>query len=171
MKPCYLFVLLYAVHIGWVQAEIYKHVDADGHVTYSSTPVKGAKRLDLEPLPTMQPPARTRNDASPSSFPKVDTNTQKSRDDARRKILADELATEEKLLAEARKNLKEGEEKPEVFRQTVVVGKKPDGTPITETVTRRNVARYEEKIKSLQEQVTLHEKNIESLKSELSNLK
>lgn len=158
MKPCYLFVLLYAVHIGCAQAEIYKHVDADGHVTYSSTPIKGAKRLDLEPLPTMQPPARTRNDASPSSFPKVDNNTQKSRDDARRKILADELATEEKLLEEARKNLKEGEEKPEVF-------KGQDGKIY------RNVAKYQEKMKTLQEQVTLHEKNIESLKSELSNIK
>lgn len=158
MKPCYLFVLLYAVHIGCAQAEIYKHVDADGHVTYSSTPIKGAKRLDLEPLPTMQPPARSRNDASPSSFPKVDANTQKSRDDARRKILADELATEEKLLEEARKNLKEGEEKPEVF-------KGQDGKIY------RNVAKYQEKMKMLQEQVTLHEKNIESLKSELANLK
>lgn len=158
MKPCYLFVLLYAAHIGCVQAEIYKHVDADGHVTYSSTPMKGAKKLDLEPLPTMQPPARTRNDASPSSFPKVDNNTQKNRDDTRRKILADELSTEEKLLAEARKNLKEGEESPEVYQ-----GK--DGK------TYRNMAKFEEKMKTLQQQVTLHEKNIESLKSELANLK
>jgi len=158
MKPCYLFVLLYAVHIGSAQAEIYKHVDADGHVTYSSTPMKGAKKLDLEPLPTMQPPARARNDSSPSSFPKVDNTTQKNRDDTRRKILADELATEEKLLAEARKNMKEGEESPEVYK-----GK--DGKIF------RNMAKFEEKMKALQEQVTLHEKNIESLKSELANLK
>ncbi len=158
MKPCYLFVLLYAVNIGWVQAEIYKHVDAEGHVTYSSTPMKGAKKLDLEPLPTLQPPARTRSEASPSSFPKVDNTTQRSRDDARRKILADELATEERLLEEARKNLQEGGQTPEVYK-----GK--DGK------TYRNVAKFEEKMKTLQEQVTLHEKNIESLKSELSNLK
>ena len=158
MKPCYLFVLLYAVHIGCAQAEIYKHVDADGHVTYSSTPIKGAKKLDLEPLPTMQPPVRTRNDASPSSFPRVDNNTQKNRDDTRRKILADELSTEEKLLAEARKNLKEGEENPEVYKGT-------DGK------TYRNMAKFEEKMKTLQQQVILHEKNIESLKSELANLK
>ena len=35
-------------------------------------------------------------------FPRVDPDTQKGRDDVRRKVLADELATEEKLLAEAR---------------------------------------------------------------------
>lgn len=158
MKSCHLFVLLYAACLGCAQAEIYKHVDAEGHVTYSSTPMKGSKRLDLEPLPTVQPPARVRTQASPSSFPKVDNSTQRNRDDARRKILSDELDTEEKLLAEARKNLKEGEESPEVF-------KGQDGK------TYRNVAKYEEKLKTLQEQVTLHEKNIESLKSELSKFK
>lgn len=160
MKLRYLFVLICAVHIGYAQAEIYKHVDAEGHVTYSSIPMKGAKKLDLEPLPTVQPPvpARARSDATPSTFPKVDTATQKNRDEARRKILSDELATEERLLAEARQNLKEGEETPEVYK-----GK--DGK------TYRNVARFDEKMKTLQEQVTLHEKNIESLKSELSNLK
>lgn len=169
MKPSHLsFVLLYAASIGCAQAEIYKYTDAEGHVTYSSTPMKGSKRLDLEPLPTVQPPARVQ---SPSNFPRVDNSTQKNRDDARRKILADELSTEEKLLGEARQSLKEGEENPEVFRQTVVVGKNKDGSPITETVVRRNVARYDEKIKTLQEQVTLHEKNIEALKSELANLK
>ena len=158
MKPGYLLVLVYAVHIGYAQAEIYKHVDADGHVTYSSVPMKGAKRLDLEPLPITQPPARARNEGSPSNFPKVDNNTQKNRDDTRRKILEDELSTEEKLLAEARKNLVEGEGNPEVYK-----GK--DGK------TFRNMDKYEEKIKTLQEQVTLHEKNIESLKSELTNIK
>lgn len=159
MKPCYLFVLLYAAHVGCAQAEIYKYVDPDGHVTYSSTPMKGAKRLDLEPLPTVQPPpVRSRSEASPSTFPKVDSTTQKSRDDTRRKILADELSTEERLLAEARKNLKEGEETPEIYR-----GK--DGR------TYRNMGKFEEKMKALQDDVTLHEKNIESLKSELSNLK
>lgn len=158
MKQCHLFILLYTTFIGHAQAEIYKYVDSEGHVTYSSTPMKGAKKLDLEPLPTVQSPPRTRNEASPSNFPKVDASTQRSRDDARRKILADELATEEKLLEEARKNLKEGEDTPEVYK-----GK--DGK------TYRNAAKFEEKVRNLQEQVTLHEKNIESLKSELSNLK
>src|SRR5574340_1061493 len=137
------------------QAEIYKAVDADGHVTYSSTPIKGGKKIILEPLPTMVPPART---ASPEDFPKVDGATQRNRDDARRKILQDELNAEEKLLEEARQNLKEGEANPEVYRGQ-------DGK------TYRNVAKYEEQINTLQQQVDLHSKHVEALKIELSKLK
>ncbi len=156
MKLRLLLVALYAGHVGWAQADIYKHVDADGHVTYSSTPTKGAKKLDLEPLST-SPLLRARN-PSPTDFPRVDNNTQRNRDDTRLKILEDELATEDKLLVGARHNLKAGEGNPEVS-----VGQ--DGK------TYRNVAKYEEKIKSLQGQVMLHEKNIAALKTELSKLR
>jgi Domain of unknown function (DUF4124) len=166
MKFRYLVAVL-CVCPTLAQAVIYKGVDADGHVTYSSTPIKGGKKIILEPLPTMAPPGRPGATTSPEGFPKVNGETQKARDDARRKILEDELATEEKLLEEARQNLKEGEEKPEVFK--TVVGHTPDGKPIMGT--RRNVAKYEEKIKNLTEQIDLHQRNIEALKSELSKFK
>ncbi|MEN6587623.1 MAG: DUF4124 domain-containing protein [Sulfuricella sp.] len=82
-------------------AEIYKQVDAQGRVTYSNVPMKGATKLNLEPLNTV-PATRTKaSTPSPSGFPKVDGDTQKKRDDTRRKILEDELAAEEKLLTEA----------------------------------------------------------------------
>lgn len=157
MKPGYLLAMIILCPT-LAQAEIYKAVDADGHVTYSSTPIKGGKKIILEPLPTMVPPARSRSAASPEGFPKVDGETQRGRDDTRRKILQDELSTEEKLLGEARQSLREGEENPEVFR-----GK--DGK------TYRNVAKYEEKIKTLNERVEMHRKNIEALNTELSKLK
>lgn len=148
MKPRYLFVLLCMAHTGWAQAEIYKYIDADGHVTYSSAPRKGSKKLDLGPSNTPSLPAspvRARNsDASPSDFPRVDSTTQKSRDGARRKILEDELAAEGKLLVDARQNLKDGKGNPEMPAK---------------------------KMKDLQEQVSLHEKNMDALKSELANLK
>jgi hypothetical protein len=112
----------------------YKQVDADGHVTYSSKPIKGGKRINLEPLPTMAP--RNHSSNSPAGFPKVDSATQKDRDETRRKILQDELDNEQKLLEEARNNLREGESNPEVFRD------KNGGT-------HRNMAKYDEKIKTL----------------------
>jgi len=87
----------------------------------------------------------------------VDGETQRGRDDTRRKILQDELDTEEKLLEVAKQNLNEAESNPEVF-------KGQDGK------TYRNVAKYEEKTKPLQEQVDLHTKNIEALKTELNKL-
>ncbi|MBI3480187.1 MAG: DUF4124 domain-containing protein [Nitrosomonadales bacterium] len=154
MKPGFLFAVLCICPL-LAHAEIYKSVDENGHVTYSSKPLKGGKKLNLEPLPTMMPPAKV---PASSGFPKVDNETQKNRDEARRKILKDELDAEEKQLAEANQNLKEGESNPEVY--TGADGK-----------TFRNVAKYEEKIKALQEQVDLHQNNIEALKTELSKLK
>ncbi len=154
MKLGYLVVMA-SLCPALVQAEIYKAVDADGHVTYSSTPLKGGKKLDLPPLPTMVPPARA---TAPEGFPKVDGATQKGRDEMRRKILEDELGTEQKMLDEARQNLKDGEDNPEVYRRA-------DGQ------TYRNVAKYEEKVRALKEQVDLHSRNIEALKTELSKLK
>jgi len=135
-----------------VNAEIYKAVDEDGHVTYSSSPIKGSKKLHLDPLPTMVPPSKANN------FPKVDRATQKDRDDKRFMILQNELTNEEKLLEEAQKNLEEAQSNPEVYRGQ-------DGR------TYRNVAKYQEKTKPLEEEVNLHQKNIEALKTELSKLK
>lgn len=155
MKSIYLSVFLFCLCVPAVQADIYKRVDANGHVTYSSEPIKGGKKLNLEPLPTMQAP-KTGN--GPKDFPRVDSQTQKNRDSTRRAILEDELASEEKLLAEARQNLSEAEANPEVYRGA-------DGK------TYRNVAKFEEKVKAARDEVTTHEKNIEALKTELSNLR
>jgi hypothetical protein len=153
MKLRYLLAVL-MVCPSLVQAEIYKAVDENGHVTYSSTPIKGGKKINLEPLPTMDAPSRS----SPENFPRVDGETQKNRDDTRYMILQNELSEEERMLAQARQNLQEGEANPEVFR-----GK--DGR------TYRNVAKYNEKVKTLSDQVELHQKNVDALKTELSRLK
>jgi len=137
-------------------AAIYKAVDADGHVTYSNTPIKGGKKIKLDPLPTMHT-QRPRQTSSSEDFPKVTSETQKARDDGRRKILEEELNNEEKLLEEARKNLKIAEDTPMVYHK--------DGK------TFRNVARYQANVNDAQEDVKLHESNIEALKTELSNLR
>lgn len=152
MRLRLLSVLLCLGHIGWAHAEIYKYVDKNGHVTYSSTPLKGAKKLNLEPLPIMTPPGKVGEDL------RVNQATQKRRDDARRRILEDELAAEQKLLAEARQKLQDAENTPHVYRTQ-------DGKIL------RNVAAYEEDVKNAQNEVTLHEKNVEALKTELSRLK
>ena len=157
MKLRYLFIIFCSVFfVADVQADIYKRVDDEGHVTYSSKPIKGAKKLHLEPLPTMAPPPKSGK--ASEGFPRVNSETQTKRDDTRRKILEDELTTEQKALEEARAKLREGQENPETY-------KGPNGQ------TFRNVAKYEEKVNALQEDVSSHEKNVEALKTELSNLK
>jgi hypothetical protein len=159
MKLWYLLAVLLILP-AYAQADIYKSIDADGHVTYSSTPLKGGKKITLTPLPTMAPaaPARSRSSNSPAYFPKVNGDTQKSRDETRRKILQDELDVEQKLLVEAQTNLKDGADNLEIIHSK-------DGK------TFRNVAKYDEKIKSLTEQTTLHQSNIDALNTELSKLK
>ena len=76
------FVLSFSAH-----AEIYKHVDAEGRVTYSNVKIKGAKKIVLEPADTSfggdNSPSRRANttkSATPAGFPKVDSDTQKQRD-------------------------------------------------------------------------------------------
>lgn len=89
---------------------MYKWKDANGHWIYSNiNPPKNATRLTLEPLTTIPAPRPKTTVLSPAGFPKVDGDTQKKRDDTRRKILEDELAAEEKLLADARKSNAKGE--------------------------------------------------------------
>jgi hypothetical protein len=87
---------------------------------------------------------------SPAGFPKVDPATQKSRDDVRRKVLGEELATEEKLLAEARVAY-------------------ADGAPPALPEERSNVEKYRERIARLRQAVGMHEKNIEALRKELAS--
>jgi hypothetical protein len=159
MKRFRLSILSCAIlFAGVAQAEIYKRVDAEGRVTYSSAPIKGGKKLQLEPLPTLAaqpvPPKASNNN---SDF-RVDGSTQSKRDDTRRKILEDELATEQKALEEARAKLKDAQDTPEVFKNA-------DGKVF------RNVPKYEKNVSDAQKEVTAHENNVKALKSEISHLK
>ena len=95
--------------------------------------------------------ATTRN-ATPAGFPKVDAKTQKGRDDVRRKVLTDELTTEEKLLAETRK----------VYA---------DGAPAPLPEEKNDAEKYRERIARLRQTLTVHEKNVEAIKKELGGLK
>ncbi|MEJ1958960.1 MAG: DUF4124 domain-containing protein [Nitrosomonadales bacterium] len=74
-------------YTNWALAEIYKSVDAEGHVTYSSTPSRRRKETGLErpyqpsPSPsrkTYSHTERASDNASPADFPKVAKETQKS---------------------------------------------------------------------------------------------
>jgi hypothetical protein len=153
-------------------AEIYKHVDADGRITYSNVKIKGAKKLALEPADTSfgtgdsneggsakrTPATRT---ATPANFPKVDADTQNQRDGKRKDILQSELDAERKALEDAKKAYAEGASNPEVFKK-----KNADGS----SSTFRNVPKFEEKMKGLQAEVDVHQRNIELLEKEISNI-
>lgn len=151
------------------QAQIYKHVDADGRITYSNVKIKGAKKIYIEPADTSfgtqsgeeTNTKPTSKKGTPKSFPKVDANTQKNRDNSRKQILQTELASEKTALANAKKAYDEGASNPEVFRK-----KNADGS----SSTFRNVKKYQDKLKKLQASVDVHQRNIELLEKEIGNI-
>lgn len=146
---------------------IYKHVDAEGRVTYSNVKIKGGKKIDIEPAATNfgtdgnNAERATKERVTPKSFPKVDAQTQKNRDNDRKQILLSELQAEKQALAQAKQAYSEGASNPEVYRR-----KNADGS----SSTFRNVAKYQEKMKRLQADVDAHQRNIELLEQEISNL-
>jgi len=81
-----------------VEGRTYRCNTASGAAAYFNVP--GA--ADAPPPDTARRASGGVATPSPAGFPKVDTATQRGRDDMRRKVLGEELASEEKLLAEAR---------------------------------------------------------------------
>jgi hypothetical protein len=175
MKIIFAIVAIFQAFTAF--ADTCKYEDAEGRVIYSNMPMKGAKKIACFGLDGNAgasggtrsnggKPSRSSQNPTPADFPRIDPNTQKARDDTRRTILQEELATEQKALDQARKDFTEGESDTETFK-TTIPGK--DGKP--QSVTRRDVAKYDEKMKKLQDAVDLHEKNIQMLQKELGNLR
>jgi hypothetical protein len=154
--PMLLAVALAAA--GDAGADICKYADADGNVHYSNLPPeKGWRRLSCTSSDGDSPRrpadgAAARTAPSPSGFPRVDADTQKGRDDVRRKVLGDELAAETKLLAEARTQY-------------------ADGAPAPLPEERADAEKYRARIARLRQAVAIHEKNIEALKKEIASIR
>jgi hypothetical protein len=98
-------------------------------------------------------PRRTGSSAkstpTPANFPKVDPETQRGRDDMRRKVLVDELSAEEKLAAEARVAY-------------------ANGAPAPLPEEQADAEKYRQRIARLRQAIALHERNIEALRKELA---
>lgn len=139
-------------------ADVYKCVDADGHITYTNarSAAKSCKVLSQDRLSTVPGGGRV-STPSPANFPKVDGDTQKARDNDRRKILDQELANEQKNLDQARKDVAEQE-------GVVHPHERIAGGGI-------NAAKVQERVQAYRDKVALHERNIEALKKEIGNLK
>jgi len=93
-----------------------------------------------------KPPAK----AAPGTFPKEDSQARASAKERQREILERELKQEESLLEQSRKELEE--------QESVRYGDE------------RNYARVLERLQKYKDAVELHEKNVESLRRELTNL-
>ena len=141
-------------------ADIYECVDQNGSKRFTNieSEAKGCKRLNVTsssappppPAKSARPEARAPVTATPSNFPRVDRALQRERDNDRRRILENELAAEEKLLGQAKKELAE--------QESVRLGNE------------KNYQRVLDRLKPYQDTVEVHQKNVEALKRELGNL-
>lgn len=153
---CSLLMMVFAAS---ARAEIYECVDGSGNKRFTNVKAEaaGCKPMNLPPVSTVPAPkpgaakpADTRS-ATPGSFPKVDPSTQQQRDAGRRKILEQELANEEQLLEQAKKELAEQES--------------------TRLGNERNYQRVLERLEPYKKKVALHESNIANLRKEMSSLR
>jgi hypothetical protein len=161
-------LLTFGVAAPWAafaqSSDIFLCVDEQGNKSYQNVGNgKGCKRVDVGPvlsmpaprLPAgrsaMQPAVEERASVSPASFPRVDRDTQRTRDSDRRRILEDELKAEEDRLARLRAEFNNGE--PE---------RRGD---------ERNFALYQERIQRLREDIARVETNVGALRREIALLK
>ena len=148
-------LLMMAVPI-WAQGAIYVCVDeATGTRTYQDFPGKGKTCKKLEGLPeinsmpaTKPTPKSATKAETPANFPKVDEKTQRGRDDDRKKILDEELKTEQARLAELQKEYNSGQ---------------PDRRG-----DERNYQKYLDRTEKLKQDIERSQKNIEALQKELN---
>lgn len=163
-----LATILFFAHSA--QADVYKCVDNEGRATYTNEkPTATQKNCSLlsrdlvsvvnsggSASPAKKPttsgtPGKASANPTPAGFPSVDSGTQKERDSTRRTILEQELAGEEKLLAEAKKTLAEQE--------------------ATRLGDERNYQRVIERVQPYKDKVALHERNVEAIRKEISKLR
>lgn len=143
-----LALLIAAVAMPASAQTIYKCIDANGGTLISNARVdKNCKAVVSSPETTVPAPkarpAGAAANPTPATFPRVAEDTQKARDGDRRHILDQEMAGEQRNLEQARKDLAE----QEALRAT------PD-----------RLAPYRDRVGQ-------HERNIQAIQKELSNLR
>jgi hypothetical protein len=138
-------------------ADTFKCLDANGRPTYTNMKeeTKGKNcsvvMREISVVPAVPAARSAAANPSPAGFPKVDPATQKARDGARRRILEEELADEEKALVQAKAELTEQEG--------------------IRTGDERNYQRVLDRLQKYKDEVERHQKNVEALKKELGNAK
>lgn len=132
-------------------AEIFKCTDAQGNVTYSNMKIRNCKSLGGDYPRSSGGSTAAPSPASAAGFPRVDPGQQKARDDDRRRILEQEVATEQKALEQARRELAEQE--------------------AVRSGDERNYQKVLDRLQPFKDRVALHERNIEAIKKEMSHLR
>ena len=161
-----LFVALQAHAAGNV---MYECTDANGARQFTNVPEnpKACKALNIQmntapppPPPAGAPaqanvgrvsPARPAAAPTPAGFPRVDRETQASRDNDRRRILENELANEQKLLDDAKRDL--------ATQESQRLGDE------------RNYQRVLDRLEPYKKKVKQHEDNVAAIRREIASVR
>lgn len=144
MKANWLLFLIFVCFPFSLYAGIYKHVDAQGKVTYSNIPSDHSKRVDLPPIVVV--PAIDSHDMEERLVKRRET----TKINEQREEIENKISEEEKLLAEIRSEYKDGE---------------PDRLG-----SERNYQRYLNRVERLKEEINVRERNLDILRNELRNV-
>ncbi len=164
-RLCFPIALLFLAAQPAQADVMYQCVDESGHKSFSNikSSEKGAKctAMDLGAVAAPPPAAKAAAKApTPSTFPKVDDNAQKARDNDRRRILESELSAEQKNLEQAKKDL--AEQEATVLPSERMQFKGGGGV---------SGGKVDERVQPFRDKVALHERNIEAIQKEISNLR
>jgi hypothetical protein len=142
-------------------SDIFMCTDDNGNKVFQNVGSgKGCKRMDVGPVLSVPAPrvqqrasagGEDRVTVSPASFPRVDRDTQRVRDNDRKRILEDELKSEEDKLARLKAEYNNGE--PE---------RRGD---------ERNFALYAERIQRMRDDLARAEGNVNALRREIALLR
>ena len=160
-----------AAHAAGSGNVMYECTDANGSRQFTNVPdnPKACKALNIpmNTAPAAPPAAQAAPNAGPSSgrvsparpsatptpagFPRVDRETQTSRDNDRRRILENELASEQKALDDARREL--------ASQESQRLGDE------------RNYQRVLDRLEPYKKRVKQHEDNVAAIRREISNVR
>jgi len=133
----------------------------------SDEPAKNESKAELKPAVAIVTPV-------PSAKPvlaSVSVDVQRRRDGDRRRILEEELRSEEESLTVVRNSITQEQQNPQLVAAVRVAQQTADPTPAQLAEFRSNIDRASGRIRGLQATAAEHEKNIEALKKELGALK
>ena len=152
------FVMLLSAASLPARGEIYECVDQNGSKRFTNiaAEARGCRALNVPGSASVAPAQagsivksqpKALQVATPASFPRVDRQVQQQRDHDRRRILEQELGHEERLLADARKELSE------------------------HASARAGSAPAPERLEPFHKRLRLHESNVANLRKEISKIR
>jgi len=136
----------------------------------NGTPKVQKASLTIE-KPQERKPVAIVTPIGPTAMLSVDAQTQKKRDEDRRHILEQELATEQESLERVRASMVEEQRNPQLVAAVRALQQANDATPAQLVQLRNDLDKSSGRIRGLQSTAADHEQNIEALKKELAALK